>query len=117
VPKRLFVAEWEGTVYRLVNPSLHSIGTAQEAGEEGCLSLPGSVGTVLRLCAVMLWATNERGQRLALMATGLLARCFQHELDHLNGIMFTEKLVPGTTLRPVELASEAQPALAMVGGV
>jgi peptide deformylase len=65
------------------------------------------VGTVVRPYAVCLTAFDEQGRYIALPADGVLARCFAHEVDHLDGVMFTDRLVPGTTLRPVEAPREA----------
>ena len=60
--------------------------------EEGCLSVPGIYDTVTRAERVKVEALNEKGEKFTLEADGLLAICVQHELDHLMGIVFVERL-------------------------
>ena len=60
--------------------------------EEGCLSVPGFNATVARPSRAVLKALNRQGQEHVVEATGLLARCFQHELDHLDGTVFIDRL-------------------------
>lgn len=59
-------------------------------GVEGCLSIPGLVGEVERFTTIRLKGLNRRGQPMKLKAEGWLARIFQHEVDHLNGIVFPD---------------------------
>lgn len=96
VAKRLFVMdvrdnETEPTA--VVNPVIveHS---GSDRGEEGCLSLPGLVGEVERSAAVVLEGLDLKGHQLRIEATDLLARCVQHEIDHLDGILFIDHLSP-----------------------
>ena len=63
---------------------------------EGCLSIPGIVGEVIRPNWVKVQGLNEKGEHVEFEGTGLLARAFCHEIDHLDGILFIDKLVPGT---------------------
>jgi peptide deformylase len=74
------------------NPEI--IGTSEELSsyEEGCLSIPGMYGDVKRPAAIQIQAWNQRGRPFKLEADGLLATCIQHELDHLNGVMFIDHL-------------------------
>jgi len=60
--------------------------------EEGCLSVPGFNATVARPARAVLKGLNRHGQELVVEATGLLARCFQHEVDHLDGTVFIDRL-------------------------
>lgn len=91
--KRLFVTHIEGDVPRVfINPQI--IQTAQDlyAYEEGCLSIPGLYADVERPVAVTVQAWNERGRPFTLDAEGLLARVVLHEFDHLNGVLFIDRL-------------------------
>lgn len=77
----------------MVNPEiLESSGS--QYGAEGCLSLPGLSGKVARAQHVKVRALNRQGEAFELEASDLLARCIQHEIDHLDGILFTDYLKP-----------------------
>ncbi|WP_249963145.1 peptide deformylase [Histophilus somni] len=96
VHKRIITIDIEGTKENqivLINPKiLESFG---ETGiEEGCLSLPGLRGFVPRKETVKVRAQNRQGEEFMLDADGLLAICIQHEIDHLNGIVFADHLSP-----------------------
>ena len=82
VPKKL---------YALVNPELKAISQETEVGVEGCLSVPGLLGEVERSLAVTVKGLNRRGQPMRIKAKGWLARIIQHEIDHLNGVVFTNR--------------------------
>ncbi len=75
-----------------INPELSDPQGAYEPFEEGCLSLPDITGDVLRPPTITITATDLAGQRFTRTATGLLARCWQHELDHLNGVLILDKM-------------------------
>ncbi len=62
--------------------------------EEGCLSFPGIYANVPRFEEIEVSALNENGEEFQIKADGMLARCIQHELDHLNGVLFIDKLSP-----------------------
>lgn len=64
----------------------------EQFGEEGCLSVPGYVGMVRRAMKVTVKGLNRKGKEVKLTGEGVLARAFQHEVDHLNGILFTDRL-------------------------
>jgi peptide deformylase len=81
-PKKLYVA---------VNPEIIQPSEETELGIEGCLSIPGLVGEVDRHTAITIKAQNRRGQPLKIKASGWLARIFQHEIDHLDGIVYTDR--------------------------
>jgi peptide deformylase len=78
-------------LYTIVNPEIIRFSGEMEFGTEGCLSIPGFVGDVERPLAITLKGQNRRGQPLRLKAQGWLARIFQHEVDHLNGVLFTDR--------------------------
>jgi peptide deformylase len=81
-PKKLFV---------VVNPEIKEISTETELGIEGCLSIPGLHGEVERALAVTVKGQTRRGQPFKKKAKGWLARIFQHEVDHINGVVFTDR--------------------------
>jgi peptide deformylase len=91
VPLRVFVAEVNKKFYAFVNPEIVKTSSEEEYFEEGCLSLPGVYGEVRRPSKIVMTALNERGERVKVKAWGLLARVFQHEIDHLNGMLFVDK--------------------------
>lgn len=74
-----------------INPEIIKVSQKKSKMEEGCLSLRYLYGHVLRHNKVTIRAYNEEIRRLTLGASGLLAQIFQHEIDHLNGILFTDK--------------------------
>jgi peptide deformylase len=76
--------------YVIVNPEIISRSAEMLDGVEGCLSLPGYAGNVLRHEAVVVKALNRRGKPVKIKARGWLARIFQHEIDHLNGVLFID---------------------------
>jgi peptide deformylase len=80
-PKRL---------YTIVNPEITRTSKDTEVAPEGCLSIPGVLGEVERHLAVTVKAQNRRGQPVTLKLNGWVARIFQHEIDHLNGVLFTD---------------------------
>lgn len=91
--KSMFVCHVNGDQPRVfINPQI--IGTSQELlpYEEGCLSIPGMYGDVIRPSMVTIQAVNEQGKPFKLDAEGLLARVVQHELDHLKGVLFIDHL-------------------------
>lgn len=97
---RVFVADdGESGFEAYVNPIWEPVGNETNVDTEGCLSVPGYVGLVERYTTVRIKYQDVRGKKKQKVATGLLARCIQHETDHLNGILFIEK---ATALRRLE---------------
>ncbi len=86
--------------YRLVNPEVVR-GHGEQVGLEGCLSIPGWVGEVSRFDAITVKAVDMDNKPVRVKAEGYLARVFQHEIDHLDGILFTDRVVDRETLRYV----------------
>jgi peptide deformylase len=68
--------------------------SGSETGEEGCLSIPGIWEDVTRSLSIRVRALDERGQPFTLDAEGYLARAIQHEVDHLDGVLFVDRLSP-----------------------
>ncbi len=91
---RVFVFDCQGMRGHLVNPQWRPLGEDLQVGAEGCLSVPGVSGPVARYNSVVATGCDAEGRPLTLRATGLLARCIQHETDHLDGIMFMRRMVP-----------------------
>lgn len=102
VPLRVCVVKGdENQIWGLVNPVIVKTAGTQ-VGYEGCLSKPGWVGEVERFEAVVVKGLNRHGKEVRIKSTGFTARAFQHELDHLDGILFTDRLTSLDTLRRVE---------------
>lgn len=76
----------------LINPVIKKFGTETCAGQEGCLSIPGVYLDVDRPEAIEVSFKDETGRVRTLNATGLLSRCIQHEIDHLNGVLFVDRV-------------------------
>jgi len=83
-PKKLFV---------LINPEIVKASEETVSGVEGCLSIPGIIGEVERHEALQVKALNRRGKPVKFKVNGWMARIFQHEIDHLNGVLFTDRAV------------------------
>ena len=90
------VSEKRNDLLQLVNPVIIATeGSCHEA--EGCLSIPGRRGIVERPAKVTVRATNRRGKEIEITAEGLLARALCHEIDHLDGILYTDKMIKDVT--------------------
>jgi peptide deformylase len=102
VPLRVCVVKGEENQHwGLVNPVLVK-GEGTQVGYEGCLSFPGWVGEVERYETVTVKGLNRRGKEIRVKSSGFTARAFQHELDHLDGVLFTDRLTSLGTLRRAE---------------
>ncbi len=88
---RVFTYDVEGVLGHLINPVLQ-LGQECEEGDEGCLSIPGLFYPVKRPSTVVATGFNEYGDPLTIEGSDLLSRCIQHETDHLDGIMFIDRL-------------------------
>ncbi|MCQ2770365.1 MAG: peptide deformylase [Clostridia bacterium] len=89
--RRIVVVETTpGEVYELINPEIIA-SSGEQTGPEGCLSLPGKRGVVTRPSYVKVRALDRNGVQHEYEGTELLARCFCHELDHLDGILYVDK--------------------------
>ena len=80
---------------KLVNPEIIKEKGTQEV-EEGCLSFPNKFAKIIKPEEVTVKALNENGKTVKISAKGLLAQALSHEIDHLNGILFVDKIIPGT---------------------
>ena len=101
IPLRVIVVEYNEDeeedeeklpkLYAVVNPEIVRFDSETELGTEGCLSIPGYAGNVDRPLGVTVKGLNRRGQPLKIKANGWLARIFQHEVDHLEGVLFIDR--------------------------
>jgi peptide deformylase len=82
----------------LINPEIISYGQELCKIEEGCLSVPGVYLDVIRPEAIIVAFKDENGRPQKISASGLLSRCIQHEMDHLNGVMFVDRVDNGLAL-------------------
>ena len=80
---------------KLVNPVITKQKGKQEV-EEGCLSFPNKYAKMIRPAEVTVEALDENGKKVKIHAKGLLAQALSHEVDHLDGILFVDKMIPGT---------------------
>ena len=75
----------------LYNPKILKTSKKKESGEEGCLSVVGVYGIVPRFASVEVEAQNEKGEIIRIKAEGFFARVLQHEIDHINGVLFIDR--------------------------
>ncbi len=91
IPKRIIVCRVNDEFKVFINPEIKAFSKQKDCLEEGCLSLPNIYGEVERPKTITLLAKNEEGKKIKLKVFGLLSRIIQHEIDHLNGILFIDK--------------------------
>jgi peptide deformylase len=89
---RVFAFDVDDTVGHLINPELHFPDEEEQDGPEGCLSIPGIYIDTKRRMNVVAKGFNEYGEPVRLVGTGMMARCCQHETDHLDGVLFLDRL-------------------------
>lgn len=90
--KRLVVADMGQGLLKLVNPQIIK-SEGKQIDIEGCLSIPNTWGKVKRPSRVQVQAWDENGDEIIVTATGPMAKCLCHEIDHLEGILFTDKVI------------------------
>ena len=97
-----------GKLYVLCNPEI--VKTAgEEESEEGCLSVPGFVGDVRRAAVVIVKGLDRHGKKIRIKAEGLLARAFQHEIDHINGALYIDRVDSPEKIRRIVPVEEQGP--------
>lgn len=119
---RVFVAEWPEDredpesvkVYTIVNPVIVRKRGEEEA-EEGCLSIPGYVGDVTRATELVIKGKDRHGNKVRMKIEGWLARIFQHEIDHLDGVLFIDRVESPDKIRPVEVGEEERAEMEAAG--
>jgi peptide deformylase len=92
VSKRMIIVQTKTGPEVFINPKIFSTSFLKTNSEEGCLSVPGVWGIVKRFRKVKIKALNRKGEKVMLKASGLESVIFQHEIDHLNGILFIDKI-------------------------
>ena len=92
VDLRVFSYRVDGELGYLINPVITDFSEETELMEEGCLSVPGLWKTVLRSTSVSVKGFQLDGSEIAIQAEGLLAQVFQHECDHLDGVLYIDRL-------------------------
>ncbi len=92
IDKRIIVIDVENYHGALINPIIKESSDKKEPYEEGCLSLPGIVSDIVRPSEVLVSGITPEGNEIELEADGLFARVLQHEIDHLNGMVFIDHL-------------------------
>jgi peptide deformylase len=112
VSLRVIVLKVDNQLLQLANPELIR-ASGEQVGYEGCLSVPGYIGEVARAERVVVRALNRHGKEVRIKGEDLLARALQHEIDHLDGILFVDKLTSLDTLKQVEVGSEEEAAEAV----
>ena len=90
---QLIAVQTKNGIKTFINPKITKKSFKKEITEEGCLSIPNTFGKVKRSYKITVKFQNRNGQKQKLTAQGLYARVLQHEIDHLNGILFIDKLV------------------------
>jgi peptide deformylase len=89
---RVFAFDVDETVGHLINPELSFPDDEEQDGPEGCLSIPGIYVDTKRRLNVVATGLNEYGDPVRLIGSGMMARCCQHETDHLDGVLFLDRL-------------------------
>jgi peptide deformylase len=102
VPLRVVVVDYESRLYVVLNPEVVRMGQETVTDEEGCLSAPHWQGPVARATALTVKGRDRDWKEVRIKAEGWLARIFQHELDHLEGVLFLDKVDDRAQIRWVE---------------
>jgi peptide deformylase len=89
---RVFAFDVDDVVGHVINPELYFPDEQEQDGLEGCLSIPGVYIDTKRRENVVATGVNEYGEPVRLVGTGMMARCCQHETDHLDGVLFLDRL-------------------------
>ena len=105
---RVFAFDVDDVVGHLVNPVLHFPDEEEQDGPEGCLSLPGLYFDTKRRANVVAKGFNAYGDPVQVVGTGLMARCLQHETDHLDGVLFIDRLDPERRKEAMKAIREAE---------
>jgi len=113
IGRRVIVIEFQKSRHALVDPEILR-QEGEEIAPEACLSIPGWVGDVPRALKVVVRARNRRGRYVTINADSMLARILQHEIDHLDGILFPERIRDRATYHhvddaPSEVAAQEPP--------
>jgi len=88
---RICAVKLDDELYVLINPKIKSFSRKKDLFEEGCLSFPGKFLPIKRSIKVKIQARDIEGKKIKIKANGILARAFQHEIDHLDGILIIDR--------------------------
>ena len=105
---RVFAYDCDGFAGHLVNPTWDVVGDEEQIGPEGCLSIPGLGWDCRRHLHVVARGWSMHGEPVEIEGSELLARCVQHETDHLDGVLFVDRLDPATRKRAMAEIREAE---------
>ena len=105
ISKRIFVMDADDKLYIFINPELVELSEETEEVREGCLSVPGVNAMLARSTRAVVEGLNLDGERIRLEGEGIIARAIQHEMDHLNGNLYLDRL---STARRQSLIKEFQ---------
>ena len=105
---RVFTYDCEGLAGHLVNPTFEAVGDEEQVGPEGCLSIPGMSWDCRRHLHVVARGLDMHGEPVVVEGTAKLARCIQHETDHLDGVLFVDRLDRETRKRAMAEIRSAQ---------
>jgi peptide deformylase len=108
VALRVFTYDVDDEVGHLVNPVFRPVGEEDQEGDEGCLSFPGLTFSTVRRQRVVATGMNMHGDPVTIDGSDLLARCIQHEVDHLDGILFIDRLDRTQRKEAMRLIREAE---------
>lgn len=108
VPLRAIVTNVDDTLRVVLNPEIVDQSAEEVEAEEGCLSIPGWYGPVVRKERVTVRGLGRTGRPLKIKAEGWEARAFQHEVDHLNGVLFIDRMDDRSRLHKVESQEEEE---------
>lgn len=97
-----------GKLFVVLNPEIVKTGRETEVGVEGCLSVPGYAGEVERATEIVVRGMDRHGKLFRFRPRGYLARVFQHEIDHCNGVLYTDRLVAPDRIWEVKPGEEEQ---------
>jgi peptide deformylase len=89
---RAFSYNIDGVIGHMVNPTIVELSEETQDGDEGCLSVPGIWSPTVRAMHAVVEGVDVHGEPLRLEGSGLMARCLQHEVDHLDGRLFLDRL-------------------------
>jgi peptide deformylase len=92
VSLRVFTYDVDEELGHIVNPVIKVVGDEEQDGDEGCLSFPGLTYPTVRKQQVVATGLNMHGEPITVDGSDLLARCIQHEVDHLDGVLFIDRL-------------------------
>ena len=118
ISERIAVVEMEkdenipgsGETYILINPEISKASEETDDHAEGCLSIPGWQGEVTRPLRVTVKAMDRKGNRIKFDVEGHVARAIQHEIDHLDGVLYVDKLVAPDRIWRIQDDENAEPA-------